>query len=406
MSSHETVTAGFLPLTDCMLLVAAKEKGFAHKHGVDLQLAKETSWASIRDHMAVGHYEVAHMLAPMPIAFNAGLAPFSVPVIAPMALGLGGNAITVSNKLRQEMMPYLSSSGLSAQEAGDALKEVVSKRKSDKAQKHVFGVVHPFSGHNLELRYWLSSCGVNPVDDVEILIIPPPLMPDALATGKIDGYCVGEPWNSVSVESGDGCIITTKSEIWHSSPEKVLGVQTSWAEQKPDVLNSLILAIYEASRWCSDSSNHLELSKILARSEYIGVSSELILRGLSGNLKLDNQRSMVIDDFLIPYERAATFPWQSHALWFYSQMVRWGLIEHTPQNIEIAQSSYRPDLYRAALLDTDAAIPAANMKVEGALKVPTSVGSTGRLMLGPDGFFDDRGFDPDKLQDYLENFKS
>jgi len=404
MTSLDTVTAGFLPLTDCMLLVAAKEKGFAENAGIDLRLSKETSWASIRDHIAVGHYEVAHMLAPMPIAFNSGLAPFSVPVIAPMALGLGGNAITVSTELWNEMQYSTKDTTISASEAGEAIKQLVLSRKSEGMEKLRFGVVHPFSGHNFELRYWLSSCGVSPENDIEILIIPPPLMSDALKTGKVDGYCVGEPWNSVSVERGHGCILTTKSEIWHSSPEKVLGVATQWAEKEPQSLQALIQAIHEAAKWCSAKHNHAELAEILAQPDYIAVSAEIIIRGLDGKMTLADGHTVVIDDFLIPSDRAANFPWQSHALWFYTQMVRWGLIEHSQKNAEIAKNAYRPDIYRSALLQTDAAIPAANMKVEGALKVPTSVGSTGRLTLGPDGFFDNLIFDPDNLDKYLSNF--
>jgi len=404
MTSLDTVTAGFLPLTDCMLLVAAKEKGFAENVGIDLRLSKETSWASIRDHIAVGHYEVAHMLAPMPIAFNSGLAPFSVPVIAPMALGLGGNAITVSTDIWHQIHYSTKETTILANEAGKSIKELVLTRKAKGLEKLRFGVVHPFSGHNFELRYWLSSCGVCPENDIEILIIPPPLMPDALETGKVDGYCVGEPWNSVSVERGHGCILTTKSEIWHSSPEKVLGVATQWAEKKPQSLKALIQAIHEASKWCSDKNNHAELAEILEQPNYISVPANIIIRGLGGQLTLADGHTTLIKDFLIPCDRAATFPWQSHSLWFYTQMVRWGLMEHTHENAEIARNAYRPDIYRSALLHTDAAIPAANMKVEGGLKVPTSVGSTGRLTLGPDGFFDDLVFDPDDLDMYLSNF--
>lgn len=405
MAKLESVTAGFLPLNDCMLLVIAKEVGFAEKQGIDLILKKEISWASIRDHMAVGHYEAAHMLAPMPIAFNAGLAPFSIPVIAPMALGLGGNAITASNGLWNMLEHKGAINNAHPQSNGSALKAVVEDLKKAKKPKLRFGVVHPFSGHNFELRYWLSSCGIDPEKDIEIVIIPPSLMPEAIATTHIDGYCVGEPWSSVTIKNGQGVMITTKAAIWHSSPEKVLGVQTKWAEQNQETLNALLRSLYEAAKWCAQIDNHNQLANILACEEYLDVSAEIITHGLSGKIPLGLGESLSESDFFIPLDRAATFPWQSHALWFYSQMVRWGQLDHSPENFEIAKQSYRPDLYRAALQQTDAAIPAANMKVEGALKTSTAVGSSGRLMLGPDGFFDQRIFDPHDMENYLAGMK-
>ncbi|MEM9330448.1 MAG: CmpA/NrtA family ABC transporter substrate-binding protein [Pseudomonadota bacterium] len=404
MDVKRTVTAGFLPLTDCMILAIAREKGFASQNGIDLILSKEQSWASIRDHMAVGHYDVAHLLAPMPIAFNTKLAPFSVPVFAPMALGLGGNAVTLSNAIWDLALDKGATEECDPSVNGKALKVLIEEELKPKNRTLRVAVVHPFSGHNLELRYWFSACGINPDTDVEILVVPPPLMPDALASGRIDGYCVGEPWNSVSVESGIGKITTTKAAIWHSSPEKVLGVQVSWAEQNPDLLDALLVSLFEAAKWCGQRSNQQEIAEILSKPAFIGVPASTILPALSGNLSTGPGKILKGDDIIVPFDRAATFPWQSHALWFYSQMVRWGQIQHSEKNAEIARNSYRPDLYRRALMNTNAAVPAANMKVEGALEVPTAVGSTGRLMLGPDGFFDDRIFDPDKLDEYIADF--
>lgn len=405
MATLETVTTGFMPLIDCMLPVIAKEKGFAENHGLDLRLRKEQSWASIRDHMAVGHFDASHMLAPMPIAFNTGLVPFSVPVIAPIALGLGGNAVTVSNALWQELREFGAVPDANPKINGASLKKVINRRADANLDKLRFGVVHPYSGHNLELRYWLAACGVSPERDVEIIVVPPPLMSDALQAGRVDGYCVGEPWNSHAVDSRVGTIITTKSAIWRSSPEKVLGVQTEFAERKPETLSALLRAIHDAARWCGVAENREELSLILARPEYVGADQSTIMKALNGSIETEPENVLNLDDFMIPFERAATFPWQSHALWFYSQMVRWGQLKHTLENSQMAMESYRPDLYRSALSESEAAVPAANMKVEGALEVSTSVGSTKRLQLGPDGFFDGRIFDPDKLDEYIASFK-
>src|SRR3954454_5454509 len=182
------ITAGFIPLTDSLLLVTAFEKGFARAEGMDLALIKESSWANIRDRIAVGHFDVPHMLAPMPLAANLGLTPIHVPVVAPMALGLGGNAVTVSTALWDRMKAVGAPETLEAAPVGAALAGVVEAS----VEKLRLAVVHPYSGHNYELRYWLAASGIDPDRQVEIVILPPPLMADALTAGRIDGYCVGE----------------------------------------------------------------------------------------------------------------------------------------------------------------------------------------------------------------------
>ncbi len=398
MGRH-AITAGFLPLTDSALLVAAKVMGFAEAEELDLTLVRETSWANIRDRIAVGHFEVAHMLAPMPIASNLGLTPLPLPLIAPMALGLGGNAVTVSATLWQAMAEEGAQANLDPAINGAALKRVIARRlHGDRLQ---FAVVHPFSGHSYELRYWLAACGVDPVSDIDIVIVPPSMMADAMKTGRIDGYCAGEPWNSFGVDKASGHLATIKAAIWESSPEKVLGVQADWAMANPEALDALLRALHKASIWCADKGNHPELADILARAEWINVDPELILRGLAGSL-VTGSGIADVPDFFVMHDRAATFPWQSHALWFYSQMVRWGQATHSPAHARIAKEAYRPDIYRCALRPTGAALPGANSKVEGALRVATGVGSVqGKLILGPDGFFDGQIFDPDKLDAYI-----
>lgn len=399
MTADCRITVGFLPLLDSALLVAAREKGFAEVEGVDLVLMRENSWASVRDRLAVGHFAAAHMLAPMPIAFNLGLAPLAMPTIAPMALGLGGNAVTVSAPAWAAMLEAGASADLDPTANGAALRQVIASRAAERLR---LAVVHPHSGHNYELRYWLAASGINPERDVDIVIVPPPLMPDALAAGQIDGYCVGEPWNSASVFRGTGRLVTTKSKIWRSSPEKVLGVSAEWADANPEALGRLLRALYRAAQWCGDAANHAELAAILARPGYVGCDAEWLMPALSGQLLGADGGVIAIDDFFVPLARAATFPWRSHALWFYSQMVRWGQIEASDANERIARETYRPDLYRAALGPLGVALPGANAKVEGSLTAPTPVGSAGAsLVLGPDGFFDGKVFDPDQVARYL-----
>jgi len=400
MTSLFEINAGFLPLLDSALLVVAEARGFAAEEGLKLNLVKQSSWANIRDRLAVGHFDVAHMLAPMPIASSLGLNPLNVPTIAPMALGLGGNSVTVSPVLWELLVAAGAPDDLSARAVGAALKQVVAARAG--GEKLRFGVVHPHSGHNYELRYWLAASGIHPDRDVEIVIVPPPLLPDALARGAIDGFCVGAPWNSVAVVRGVGRIATVKASIWRSSPEKVLGLTFEWARREPEALAALIRAIYRASIWCGDRQNLDEVAQILAAPDYLDQPADILMYGLSGKLMLARGEMVEVDDFFIPHARAATFPWQSHALWFYSQMVRWGQLVHTAENARIAAECYRPDLYRAALSPLGVPVPAANAKVEGVLSESTPVGVTkGTLNLGPDGFFDGQVFDPDDLDRYI-----
>lgn len=397
------INAGFLPLTDSAILVAAKEMGFAETHGIALNLIRETSWANIRDRLAVGQFETAHCLAPIPLAANLGLSPFSTKLMAPMALGLGGNAVTVSNNIYDAIAEHSQMNPMDASDIGQGLAKVVQTRRKNGQNRLKFGVVHPFSAHNFELRYWLAASNIKPDVDVEISILPPPIMADALNTGQIDGFCVGEPWNSVAHHKQCGKIITVKSAIWGSSPEKVLAVDDNWAHKNPTALDQLLQALYKAAIWCGEKSNLQNLAELLARPEYLNIRSEILMPGLNNSIIAQtpstDEKSL---GFFEPHAGAATFPWQSHALWLYSQMVRWGQLEHCSENVEIARSTFRPDIYRAALSSLDAIIPTANSKVEGALHTRTPAGAASQsLYLGPDGFFDGKAFDPEQIDDYI-----
>lgn len=398
MTMSHAITAGFVPLLDSALLVVAKEKGFAEAQSIDLTLVRERSWASIRDRLAVRHFDVAHILGPMPIACNLGLSAPAPKMIVPMALGLGGNAVTVSAALWQAMAGEGATDDLDARANGVALRRVIARREGEPLR---FGVVHPYSGHNYELRYWLAASGIDPDRDSEIVVLPPPDMGDALAQGLIDGYCAGEPWNTFGVLKCGGHLATVKAAIWRSSPEKVLGVNARWAETHPEAMAALLVALHQASFWCGKLENREELANLLAQPGYVGRDAELLLPALSGKLPVGGDVVQNIGDFFVPNAKAATFPWKSHALWFYTQMVRWGQISHTAEHQKIAAETYRPDMYRPALKTLGLAMPSASSKVEGALAVETPVGSSGALMLGPDGFFDGGRFDPDDIDAYI-----
>ncbi len=378
----KAVRAGFLPLLDASIVIAAAELGFAEEENINLHLMRETSWANVRDRVSVGQLDVAHMLAPMPIAQNLGLSPLSVKMIAPFALGLGGNAVTVSNALWQAMLKQGANELGDAKANGQALHQVLLNRSPI-----TLAVVHSHSAHSFELRYWLAASGINPTKDVNITIVSPGLMADALASGAIDGFCVGEPWNSVAVAAGHGKVVTTKSAIWRSSPEKVLGMTQKWAEQNSETLNRLLRALHKSAIWCATIENRETLAGMLAQPSYLNLNEKILLRSLEGRLIDDIPRQ----GFLQFYESSANFPWQSHALWFYSQMARWQHIAVTSENMVIAKASYRPDIYRGALIGTAAVLPDQDAKIEGGL-----------LGLDTGGFFDMITFNPDAIEDYVK----
>ncbi|MBF0678069.1 MAG: ABC transporter substrate-binding protein [Devosia sp.] len=396
------ITAGYVPLLDSAVLLATEEFGFAESEGLHLNLVRETSWANIRDRVAIGHFDVAHMLGPMPLSANLGLTPLDVAVIAPMALGLGGAAITMSNAIWVRMAEAGAPEDGAPGPVGTALRKVIADRARAGEPRLRLAVVHPESAHNYALRYWLAASGIDPDHEVDIVIVPPPLQADALAAKRTDGFCVGEPFGSVAVARGVGRIVTTKGQIWQMSPDKVLGTRLQWAERFPEQLAALLRASTRAARWCEDPANHTALAAMLAREGRLNLDADLILRAITGRLQFEPGVEKSIPEFFVPYSRAANFPWISHALWFYSQMVRWGQVSHTTENAKKAAASYRPDLYRAALAGMGMPVPGASSKIEGALTEPTEVGAVGgQLVLGPDGFFDGTAFDPEKLNAYI-----
>jgi len=396
--STTKLTAGFLPLFDSALLVLAHERGFAEDEGLDVHLVRETSWANIRDRAAIGHFEIAQMLAPMPLAASLGLTPIATPMIAPVVLGLGNNGVTVSQALWQSMTAAGAPDDLDPRATGLALAQVVATSP----RKLRLGVVHQTSSHNYELRYWLTASGISPERDVELVVLPPPLLPDALGAGGIDGYCVGEPWNSVGVAGKGAHIATVKAAIWQSSPDKVIGMRSAWAQEHPELVSAVIRAIYRAGSWCADPANLEDAANIMAGPAYLDKDTALVRRALTGLLDVGAGVTRTVPGFFIPHAGVANFPWKSHALWYYSQMVRWGEVAASPQAAAIAADSFRPDLYRAALAPLNVNLPVADSKLEGARAAAgTMPGQTGPVTLLPDRFFDSAVFDPNDIEAYL-----
>ncbi|HEY0340722.1 MAG TPA: CmpA/NrtA family ABC transporter substrate-binding protein, partial [Steroidobacteraceae bacterium] len=301
----------------------------------------------------------------------------------PISVGLGGNAITVSLPLWDEMAREGASSGSFTSAQGAALKRVIDSRARAGRPPLTFGMVYPFSCHNYELRYWLAAAGVDPDRDVRLVVIPPPLLADTLREGQIDGFCVGEPWNSVAVDAGIGAIVTPTTALWPFSPEKVLGCRAEWAERYPEQLAGLLRALYRAAVWTGLPENHAAVAQLLAEPRYIGTSAGLLQRALAGRLTLlPGAQPVSVTDFFVPASHHANFPWVSHALWLYTQMVRWRQVEFSPGHLAAVRATFRPDLYRSALAGLDPDIPATDLKSER--------------------FFDGRGFDPEDLRGWLE----
>lgn len=401
-ASNDVVRIGFIPLVDAAPLIVAHECGFAAAERIELHLSRETSWATIRDRLAVAHLDAAHALAPLPIAANLGLGPLACDLVVPIALGTGANTITVSRGLWSDLAGQGALPDLEPASSIAALGRIVAERRAAGSRPLLFGIVHQHSAHHYQLAYWLAAGGVVPGRDVDLVVVPPSLMPAALATGQVDAFSAGEPWGSVAVAEGVGAVVTTTSTIWRGSPEKVLAVRDAWALRQPERMAALVRAVHAACQWCDESANRDNLAALLARPEYLARPSAEILPSLSRTLAAPDGANRRVAGLLTFSEHAVTFPWISHALWFLSQMVRWGEVPLDQAAIDTSCRTFRPDLYRRALAGTGAPMPTANSKVEGALAAERGVGSSsGTLTLGPDGFFDGEVFDPDDFSGYI-----
>lgn len=400
-----SVQAGYIPLNDAAILIIAKEKGFAAEEGIDLKLHKETSWATLRDKLAIGLFDVAHLLAPMPVADACNLFPLPLDIVVPMALGLGGNMITISRAIWELHLGEADQGSFDPVRAGSQIRRILHQRRDQNLPLLKIGVVHPYSAHNYELRYWLAGCGINPDRDVDIVFLPPSMMPAALEAASIDAYCVGEPWNSVAIRNSFGLLVTTKSHIWRSSPEKVLGVRRSFCEEQTDAYDALLRALHKAAVWIDRQENISETCQILSHPNYIGIPEIQLHPGFSGRIQtgFGTPSHLDLPDFYISSDRAANFPWPSHALWFYSQMIRWHHATWSPETAHLVCQSYQPDHLRRALAPLGVSLPMENQKIEGACSRPTAIATnSGELTIGPDGFFDERLFDPRQIEQYLK----
>ncbi len=396
------ISVAFLPLTDAAILIVASALGFARDEGIDLVLVRDTSWANIRDRLVYGQVQAAHMLAPQTVAVSLGLGQLECRLISPFKLGMNGTAFTVSPQLADALDPDpLRRIADPVATAHDFAGAIGLHRR-----KPVIGIVHRFSTMALLLRTWLASAGIDPDRDVSLRVLAPLLMGEALASREIDAFFAGEPWSAAAVAAGAGEIVATASTLWQRGVEKLLSFREDWTDAHPDGLDALIRALDRAARWCDEPAHRDELADLLAEPQYLGQPARLIKAGLTGLMPLRAGATPVaLPDFLMFHREAANFPWRSQGLWIYSQLVRWGMAEHSPANQAGAAAVFRSDLYRRAMAQGSTALPAASSKLEGAVDQLLAVGSERRgLTLGPDRFFDGRVFDPDSIDAYLESF--
>ncbi|UFX41667.1 ABC transporter substrate-binding protein [Bradyrhizobium sp. 41S5] len=340
---------GFIPLVDAAALIVAVDKGFAAAEGLDVALVREVSWSNVRDKLNIGLFDAAHLLAPVAIASHLGLGHVKVPIAAPFSLGLNGNAITVSPALHAALMEEIDGDRFDPMATARALARVVAKRRKSGAEPLTFGMTFPFSTHNYQLRFWMAAGGVDPDEDVQLVVLPPPYMVDSLANGHVDGFCVGAPWNSIAVDRGVGHILHFVSDILLSAVEKVLAVRQNWSEKNADVVASLVRAHLRAAEFIEQPENRLEVARILAQPERLGVDADVIQRTLDGRLKISPDGTMRESSrYLLVGREAAARPDPGQAAWLYAQMVRWGQTPYRPEALKAAMAVFRPDLYDAA----------------------------------------------------------
>ena len=331
-----TVNIGYIPLTDAAPLIIAKEKGFFAKYGIEqVNLFQEVSWEAIADHIVSGELHAAQMVAGLPLALTLGMnGRPSTPISVPLVLSRNGNAITLSTQLYNQGVRTLQN-----------LKAAISTATLDR--QLTLGIVHDCSMHNLMLRYWLASAGIDPDTDINLVVIPPPEMVDRLRSGEIDGFCVGEPWNTLAIKEGIGFVIATDLDIWAGNPEKILGFTESWVQQHPNTHGAIVRAILEACEYCDEPRHRKEMLALL--SQHLNIAPEYIQPGLIGPF---DRGGNTLPEHLPRYHQFhvenANCPRRVEGLWILTQLARWGITPFPKNHIEILSRVRRVDHFLTA----------------------------------------------------------
>ncbi len=413
----EDLKFGFIKLTDMAPLAIAYEKGYFEDEGLYVTLEAQANWKVLLDGVIDGQLDGAHMLAGQPLAATIGFGT-KAHIVTPFSMDLNGNGITVSNEIWEQMKPNIpkQADGKPVHPIkADALKPVVEKFKSV-GKPFKMGMVFPVSTHNYELRYWLAAGDIHPgyyaphkgdisgtlKADALLSVTPPPQMPATLEAGTIYGYCVGEPWNQQAVFKGIGVPVITDYEIWKDNPEKVFGLTKAFTEKYPNTTVRLVKALIRAGKWLDENNNanRPEAVKILSQSNYVGADYDVIANSMTGTFEYEKGDKREVPDFNVFFRYNATYPYYSDAVWYLTQMRRWGQIaDHKPDSWydETAKSVYRPDIYRIA---------AEELIAEGKLSADEFPDFSSESGYRPPQteFIDGVTYDGTKPNDYLKEF--
>jgi nitrate/nitrite transport system substrate-binding protein len=363
----EDLKFGFIKLTDMAPLAIAYEKRYFEDEGLYVTLEAQANWKVLLDRVIDGELDGAHMLAGQPLGATIGFGT-KAHIITAFSMDLNGNGITVSNDIWEQMKKNIEhKDGKPVHPiSASALKPVVDAYKKQ-GKPFKMGMVFPVSTHNYELRYWLAAGGIHPgyyapltgdisgniKADALLSVTPPPQMPATMEAGTIYGYCVGEPWNQQAVFKGIGVPVITDYEIWKNNPEKVFGVSKEWADKNPNTHIAVVKALIRAAKWLDEDNNknRPEAVKILSKSDYVGADYDVIANSMTGTFEYEKGDKRQVPDFNVFFRYYATYPYYSDAIWYLTQMRRWGQIpEQKPDNwyFEMAKKVYRPDIYAKA----------------------------------------------------------
>jgi NitT/TauT family transport system ATP-binding protein/nitrate/nitrite transport system substrate-binding protein len=374
-----TMRLGLLRLTDVAPVALASARGFFAQEGVSVALSVEPSWANVADKLAYGLLDGAVMLPPLALAMEFGLRPAATRLIVPMSLSLNGNSVVLAEELAAAVMP--DGTRPPALEAGQRLRGLLEGGQ----KRPRLAVVHAWSTHDLLLRFWLAASGIAPEEAVDITVVPPAEMPQALAAGRIDGFCAGAPWGAVAARIGAGRAVVLSSDIWCNHPEKCLAVRADWAERHAPVLQAAMRALLRAGLACDDTAGTDDLAALLATPGWVGVPADLVAASLPGGAGGNVDRSVF-------GAHAAAFPWRSHARWFAAQIARWRSLP--ADAAERAERAYRPDLYAQAARDLGLPVPLSDHKIEGGHASAWHLAADpSPIAMLPDGFCDEAYFE-------------
>jgi ABC-type nitrate/sulfonate/bicarbonate transport system substrate-binding protein len=336
LNTHK-LRVGFVPLTDCAPLVMAEELGLYKKYGLNVRLHRELGWASIRDKVVYGELDAAHAIAGLPFAATLGLGSMKCDCLTGLVMNLNGNGITLSNPLARRGVTDAAS-----------LRAEVQRLRGERTM--TFGIVSPVSSHHFLLRAWLASAGINPDRDVRIVVVPPPQMVANLRAGNLDGFCVGEPWNSVAVQSRVGVCVAVSAELDPGHPEKVLMVRQDFAEAREEDHLALLAAVLDACHYCDEPENHERIIEVLSRPQYVGVSAESLRCGITGRFDFGGGVVRNVSDFNAFHRYDANEPSGDKAAWVMNRLRASGIgLEGNQFNFSLGRQIFRADIFEKAM---------------------------------------------------------